>query len=203
VNRLEPVSFVYNQGDGRVRYGFIAEDTAAIDAHLATYDASGAVSGIDDRSILAVVIGAIKDLWSKVLALIESDKAQNARIKQLEDEVAALKAQSAAAGAGSIGGGTTPASLPASGDADTSSTTPGTDSSKADSAAGAPEQGGAEAPAVSAQEEDVVHDDGVEDESGTIPTSQTSPQPDASSPPSTDAANDHAVPEPLPAAGTE
>ena len=34
--------------DGRTRYGFIAEDTASVDAHLATYDASGTVSGIDD-----------------------------------------------------------------------------------------------------------------------------------------------------------
>jgi hypothetical protein len=80
--------------------GFIAEDTAAVDAHLATYDAAGAVSGIDDRSILAVLVGAIKQLWSKVLALIESDEEQNVRIKQLEDEVAALKA---AAGAPSSG----------------------------------------------------------------------------------------------------
>ena len=42
---LEPVSFIYNEGDGRVRYGFIAEDTAAIVEHLATHDASGTVSG--------------------------------------------------------------------------------------------------------------------------------------------------------------
>jgi hypothetical protein len=69
VELMQPVSFVYNQGDGRTRYGFIAEDTASVGAHLATYDASGAVSGIDDRSIFAIVIGAIKDLWSKVVAL--------------------------------------------------------------------------------------------------------------------------------------
>jgi hypothetical protein len=66
IDALQPVSFVYNEGDGRTRYGFIAEDTAAVDAHLATYNASGTVSGIDDRSILAIVVGAIKDLASKV-----------------------------------------------------------------------------------------------------------------------------------------
>jgi hypothetical protein len=66
VELMQPVSFVYKQGDGRVRYGFIAEDTAAIDAHLATYDAAGAVSGIDDRSILAVLVGAVKEIASKV-----------------------------------------------------------------------------------------------------------------------------------------
>ena len=94
VDLLQPVSFVYN-GSEQVRYGFIAEDTANVDAHLATYDAAGAVRGIDDRSILAVVIGAIKDLWAKVLALIASDEAQNARIEQLEEEVAALKGAAA------------------------------------------------------------------------------------------------------------
>jgi hypothetical protein len=64
VELLQPVSFVYNQGDGRTRYGFIAEDTAAVDEHLATYNASGTVSGIDDRSILAIVVGALKDISS-------------------------------------------------------------------------------------------------------------------------------------------
>ena len=29
VNSLQPVSFVYNQGDNHTRYDFIAEDTAA------------------------------------------------------------------------------------------------------------------------------------------------------------------------------
>ncbi len=128
---LQPVSFIYNDGDGRTRYGFIAEDTANVDAHLATYNASGTVSGIDDRSILAILVNAIKDLWSKVLALIESDEAQNARIKQLGEEVAALKA---AAGAGAGGGGPAPDSLPASGDTGTTTTTLSTDSSAAGTA---------------------------------------------------------------------
>jgi hypothetical protein len=66
VERLEPVSFVYNEGDGRTRYGFIAEDTAAVDARLATYNASGTVSGIDDRSILAILVGAFKELATTV-----------------------------------------------------------------------------------------------------------------------------------------
>jgi hypothetical protein len=64
-------------------------------------------ASIDNRSILAVVIGAIKDLWSKVLALIESDEAQNARIKQLEDEVSALKAAAGARPTGEASGAPT------------------------------------------------------------------------------------------------
>jgi hypothetical protein len=60
VNRLEPVSFVYTDGNGRV-----ADDTAAIDGHLATYDSTGPVSGIDHRSVLPIVEGAIKDSGRK------------------------------------------------------------------------------------------------------------------------------------------
>ena len=66
IDTLQPVSFVYNQGDGRTRYGFIAEDTAAVDAHLATYYANGTVSGIDDRSIIAILVGAVKELAATV-----------------------------------------------------------------------------------------------------------------------------------------
>jgi hypothetical protein len=82
--------------------------------------------GIDDRSILAIVIGAIKDLWSKVLALIASDEAQNARIKQLEDEVAALKA---AAGTSENTRSEAPDGSPATPDADIASTAPSAESS--------------------------------------------------------------------------
>lgn len=86
LNALQPVSFVYNQGENRTHYGFIAEDTAAVDEHLATHNASGAVSGIDDRSFIAILVGAVKDLWTKVLALIQSDEEQDARIAGLEAE---------------------------------------------------------------------------------------------------------------------
>jgi len=62
VSELQPVSFVYNNdASSTVRYGFIAEDTAAVDPHLATYDTQGAISGIDDRSVIAVIVDAIRD----------------------------------------------------------------------------------------------------------------------------------------------
>jgi Chaperone of endosialidase len=69
INRLQSVSFVYNQGDGRTRYGFIAEDTAAIAASLATYDEKGVVSGIDDRAILAVLVKAVQEISVRLTAL--------------------------------------------------------------------------------------------------------------------------------------
>jgi hypothetical protein len=90
VNRLNPVSFVYNQGDGRTRYGFIAEDAAEIAPSLATYNASSSITGIDDRAILSVVVKAIKELWAYVR---EQFASQDSRISALEAEVAALKAQ--------------------------------------------------------------------------------------------------------------
>lgn len=72
VGKLDPVSFVYNEGDGRVRYGFIAEDIAAVDSHIVTYSASGTLSGIDDRSILAVIAKAIQELTEKIVAFADS-----------------------------------------------------------------------------------------------------------------------------------
>ncbi len=67
VNSLQPVSFVYNNdASSTVRYGFIAEDTAAVDTHLATRDANGNISGIDDRSIIAIVVEALQSLIDKV-----------------------------------------------------------------------------------------------------------------------------------------
>jgi hypothetical protein len=91
VNSLEPVSFAYKVGDGRTRYGFIAEDTAAIDPHLTTYDASGTVSGIDDRSLLAILVGALKKLYAQAQDYF-------ARTERLEERVSALEAQLATAG---------------------------------------------------------------------------------------------------------
>ena len=46
--------------------------TAAVDAHLATYDASGTVSGIDDRSIIAVLVGALKELAANIRGFADS-----------------------------------------------------------------------------------------------------------------------------------
>jgi hypothetical protein len=60
---LQPVSFVYNNdATSRVRYGFIAEDATAVNEHLATYDASSSVSGIDDRAVVSIVASAIKEI---------------------------------------------------------------------------------------------------------------------------------------------
>ena len=61
VNDLIPTSFVYNDGDQRLRYGFIAEDTQEIDEHLVTYNAQGDLSGIDDRAMTSLLVKAVKE----------------------------------------------------------------------------------------------------------------------------------------------
>ncbi|MDO8878378.1 MAG: DUF5011 domain-containing protein [Pseudolabrys sp.] len=67
VAALQPVSFIYNNdASSTVRYGFIAEDTAAVDSHLGTYDQAGNVSGVDDRSMLAIVVKALQSLIDTV-----------------------------------------------------------------------------------------------------------------------------------------
>ena len=187
MDALQPVSFVYNQATSRVRYGFIAEDTAAVDAHLATYDASGTVSGIDDRSILAVLVGAIKELWAKVLALIASDEAQNARIEQLEEEVAALKA---AAGAATVGETGAPGGSPTDGAAagGASSTTPAVDEqATTDSLVDDPEP--ADAPALGEGEAPADLSEGGSDTGGPESTTGTDAPPVPQDTP--EAANDN------------
>ena len=77
ISGLNPVSFVYNEGDGRMRYGFVAEDAALVDEQLATRDANGNITGIDDRALLALTIKAIKELESRVQDLATSPTLTN------------------------------------------------------------------------------------------------------------------------------
>ncbi len=69
---LSPVSFVYNwDASSTTRFGFIADDVLAVDPHLVTYDASGEVSGVDDRSLLSVVVKAIKEILAALSAFAQ------------------------------------------------------------------------------------------------------------------------------------
>lgn len=70
IAQLTPVSFIYNDdASSTVRYGFIAEDAAAVNPHLATRDAAGKLSGIDDRGLLAVIVKALQELIADVRQL--------------------------------------------------------------------------------------------------------------------------------------
>jgi hypothetical protein len=66
ITALDPVSFIYKQGDGRTRYGFIAEDTAEVNDILATHNEAGAITGIDDRAILSVVVKAVQEMATQI-----------------------------------------------------------------------------------------------------------------------------------------
>ena len=73
VAALRSVSFIYNNdASSTVRYGFIAEDTAAVDAHFATYDAQGNVSGVDDRSLISILVKAVQEILATIAGLAES-----------------------------------------------------------------------------------------------------------------------------------
>ena len=67
------MSFSYNNdASSTVRYGFVAEDTAAVDSHLGTYNVNGNLSGVDDRALLAVVVDALQELIQKVESFAQS-----------------------------------------------------------------------------------------------------------------------------------
>lgn len=89
LNTLEPVSFIYN-GTDRVRYGFIAENTASVDDILATYNADGDLTGIDDRSILSVMVRAFQEFYREVM---DRFTAQDSRIDALEERIRELEAR--------------------------------------------------------------------------------------------------------------
>ena len=86
---LSPVSFIYNDdASSTVRYGFIAENTAAVDQHLATYDQNGALTGVDDRAILSVIVRALQGLIATISGFAQNFATQtlvadNATFKQV------------------------------------------------------------------------------------------------------------------------
>lgn len=68
---LRPVVYSYNTDvpyDYQNRdYGFIAEEVAAVDPHLAEYGTDGLPRNLDDRAILANVVKAIQEMNGKVV----------------------------------------------------------------------------------------------------------------------------------------
>jgi hypothetical protein len=96
---LQPVSFVYNDdASSTVRYGFIAEDTAAVDPHLATYDQNGNISGVDDRAVLSIIVKALQELIATVSGFAQNFATQtlvadNGTFKQITtDKLCVTKA---------------------------------------------------------------------------------------------------------------
>lgn len=83
VLELNPVDFSYKIG-GKKTKGFIAEDLEMVDTRYSTYDPKGKLTSYEPSAVLADVVGAIKEIWRKVLN-------HESRIEQLEKENKLLK----------------------------------------------------------------------------------------------------------------
>ncbi len=91
LEQLQPVSFIYNEGDGRTRYGFIAEDVAVVNPHLATYNASSTISGIDDRAVLALLVKGFREVRDSLLEINDTLYNILARLDTHDAEIAELR----------------------------------------------------------------------------------------------------------------
>ncbi|CAN5558565.1 hypothetical protein BH10ACI3_BH10ACI3_10110 [soil metagenome] len=84
VRRLNPITFDWKDG-GMHDLGLGAEDVAAIEQLLVTYNAKGEVEGVKYDRIGVVLVNAVKEQQAQI-------EAQDAKIKSLEMQVEALKA---------------------------------------------------------------------------------------------------------------
>jgi hypothetical protein len=75
---LQPVTYFYKPGLGPTaeQLGFIADDAAAVDKHFGTYNPDGSLAGVEDRAIIAALVGSIKTIafndsvqWVLILGL--------------------------------------------------------------------------------------------------------------------------------------
>ena len=73
IEKLRPVTYVPNDDDvadhENTQYGFIAEEVAEVDPHLAKYGQDGLPRTLDDRALLALAIKAIQEQQEQIDAL--------------------------------------------------------------------------------------------------------------------------------------
>ena len=95
---LRPVIYSPNSDDSsdfeNKQFGFIAEEVAETNPHLAKYGLDGLPRTLDDRGIMAVITKAVQEIWIKVQShesRIEKLERQNAelleRIENLEKQL--------------------------------------------------------------------------------------------------------------------
>lgn len=101
--QLHPVSYSYKDDVSydyqNTQYGFIAEQVAAVDPHLAEYGTDGLPRTLDDRAILASIVKAVQELahmkgavrsieenfqWLAIIALFGFVLYQQKQIKKLQ-----------------------------------------------------------------------------------------------------------------------
>ena len=102
VLELRPVSFSLNDNVSfdfqDIQYGFIAEEVAEVNPHLAKYGIDGKPRTLDDWAILSTTVKAIQDLWSefqKIIARVSGLEKQlnnqQKQINELRTEIERLK----------------------------------------------------------------------------------------------------------------
>jgi hypothetical protein len=84
VNRLKPVTFTWKDS-GALDIGFIAEDIAAVEPLLATYNDSGEIEGVKYERMGVLFANALKEQQAQI-------KQQQAQLSQQQDEIESLKA---------------------------------------------------------------------------------------------------------------
>jgi hypothetical protein len=85
VSAFNPSSFIYNSDkDNVVKWGFIAEEMAAINPHFAAYDEAGLPYSINKYAIMAVMAEAIKELKAENDSLRATNDNILTRIEALE-----------------------------------------------------------------------------------------------------------------------
>ena len=99
VNRLRPITFDWKEG-GMHDLGLGAEDVAAIEPLLATYNKDGQVEGVKYDRIGVVLLNAVKEQQQIITAQQQRVEQQEVQFKQLEQrleaqqrEIEALKTQ--------------------------------------------------------------------------------------------------------------
>jgi hypothetical protein len=91
VRRLRPITFDWKEG-GKHDLGFIAEDVAAIEPLLVTYDSKGQVEGVKYDRVGVLLVNAVQEQQAQIAQqqhTIETLQQQNAQIKVRNAETVA------------------------------------------------------------------------------------------------------------------
>ena len=88
VHRLRPISFTWKDG-GLRDVGFGAEDVAAIDPRLATFNDAGQVEGVKYDRLTTVLVNAVKELEALVGTLKSDKDALKLRLAAIEARLGA------------------------------------------------------------------------------------------------------------------
>ncbi len=91
VNRLRPITFDWKEG-GMRDLGLGAEDVAAIEPLLVTYNKDGKVEGVKYDRIGVVLLNAVKEQQQIIAAQQQRVAQQEERFKQQEERLAELEA---------------------------------------------------------------------------------------------------------------